>query len=89
MERRVSGILVHLESNDRFSIACNRPCGAISMIIAFSGMCLHPSSNKTELIKLFVKYSAEQYFAFGLSQSLSGTDVLIHFFDRSLGFVMT
>lgn len=55
------------------------------MTIALSGICLHPSSNKTGLSKLFVRYSAEHSLAIGLSQSSSGTEVLIQRDDRSLG----
>lgn len=59
------------------------------MTIAFSGICLQPSSNNTGLTKLFVRYSAEQVFARGVSQLASGTEVLIHLKERCLGVLIT
>ncbi len=55
------------------------------MTIAFSGICLHASSNRTGLSRLFVRYSAEQVFARAVSHSASGTEELIHLEERSLG----
>lgn len=58
-------------------------------MMALSGICLQPSSNNTALSKLLVRYSAEEYFANGVSHSSSGTEVLIHLDDRSFGSGIT
>jgi hypothetical protein len=47
--------IVQLESKDRFNTACRRPCGAISITIAFAGMCLIASWKSTGLTKLFTR----------------------------------
>lgn len=89
MDLNVKDTLVLESCNDLLSMACNKPCGAISITTAFSGMCLLPSSNKTELTKLLVRYSAEQVCAKGSFHWLSGIEVLIHFDDRSFGSDIT
>lgn len=85
LERKVKETFEQDGCKDRLSIACSKPCGAISITIAFSGICLQPSSNSTGLTKLFVKYSAEHHFAKTLSHLSSETEVLIHFVERSFG----
>lgn len=82
---RVNDTLVHVSGNERLSIACNKPWGAISITSASGGICLQPSSKSTGLNKLLVKYSAEQYFDKGCCQFDSGIDVLIHLEERSVG----
>lgn len=77
---------MHVSGSDLFKIACRRPCGATSIITASSGMYLQPSSKYTGLIRLFVKYSAEQALIKGVSHSDSGADVHIHFEERFFGF---
>lgn len=89
LDLRVRDILVHEFGRDLLRIACKSPWGAISITIAFLGMCLHASSNSTGFNKLFVKYSAEQVSASGVFQFSSGIEELIHLEDRFLGFGMT
>lgn len=52
-------------------------------------MCLLPSSKRTGLTKLLVRYSAEQVCAKGSFHWLSGMEVLIHFEVRCFGSVIT
>jgi hypothetical protein len=78
----VRAIFVHLGLRER----CRRPCGATSMTMAFFGICLLASSNNTAHRRLLVWYSAEQYFAWCVSQYSSGTDEDIRWADRDLGF---
>ncbi len=85
----VKAIFVHVSGNDLFKIACSRPWGAISITIAFFGTCFIPSSNKTGLSKLLVKYSAEHCCANSVFHWASGTDVLIHFQLRFFGHGIT
>lgn len=89
MDLPVKDIFVQVSGRDLFKIACKRPCGAISITIAFSGICLLPSSKSTGFNRLFVKYSAEQYLDNDLSHSHSGTEVLIHFEERFFGYGIT
>lgn len=80
---------MQVSGSDRFRIACRSPCGASSITIASAGICLQPSSKRTWVKRLLVKYSAEQYFASCVFHSDSGIEVLIHFEERFLGFCIT
>lgn len=85
----VKGIFVTLLGNDRLRIACKSPCGAISIAIASSGICLEASSNKTCPKRLLVWYSGELVCANSLSHSDSGMELLIHFDERGFDSGMT
>lgn len=54
------------------------------MAIALPGTCSEASSKYTELNKLCVWYSADEYLAVSFSQSASKFEELIHFLERSL-----
>ena len=51
---RLASEMLTAPGSDFFKIACSKPCGATSMVMALVGKCLDASSNKTELNKLFV-----------------------------------
>lgn len=70
-------------------MACSKPCGAISIIMESLGICLDPSSKRTELNRLLVWYSADENLAKSESHFDSSIEVLIHLELRGSGSVMT
>lgn len=74
---------------DFLRIACNRLCGAISIVKAFRGSNVEASSNRTELSKLLVWYWADEYWASIVSHLTLGTLELNHFDERFLGLKIT
>lgn len=69
-------------------IALKSPCGAISTVNAFFGKCLHTSSNRTGFSKLFVWYSADEYWHSSVFHFSKELELHNHFADRFLGFLM-
>jgi hypothetical protein len=87
--RCVMAILVMLLSRERFRMACSRPCGANSMVMALGGMCCDASSKSTALSRLLVWYSADEWVTDGLLHPLSGTEEHTQREDRGFGSGIT
>jgi hypothetical protein len=87
--RCVMAMLVMLLSRERFRMACSRPCGANSMVMALGGMCCDASSKSTALSRLLVWYSADECVTDGLFHSLSGTEEHTQREDRGFGSGIT
>lgn len=85
----VNGMFVTVSGNALFRIAWRSPWGAISIVIASLGMCLSESSNSTQLNRLFVWYSDDEYFPRSEFHSVSGNELLIHLEDLNFGVLIT
>jgi len=70
---------------DLWRMACNSPCGAISIVMALAGICCDASSKRTVLSRLLVWYSAEECVASGVFHALWGTEELTQRADRGFG----
>lgn len=82
-------MFVTVSGNALFRIAWRSPWGAISIVIASLGMCLSESSNSTQLNRLFVWYSDDEYFPRSEFHSVSGNELLIHLEDLNFGVLIT
>ena len=83
--RCVRAMLEMPSLRDRFRMACRRPCGAISMVMALWGICCDASSKYTEFNRLLVWYSADEYCTAGKLYELGGTEEQTHREDRGFG----
>ena len=70
---------------DWWRMACSRPCGAISIVMALAGICCDASSKRTVLSRLLVWYSAEECVATGVFHALWDTEELTQRTDRGFG----
>ena len=71
--------------SERFMMACRRPCGAISIVMALWGICCDASSKYTVFSRLLVWYSADEYCTAGKLYALGGTEEHTHREDRGFG----
>jgi len=83
--RCVRAMLVMPSLRECFRMACRRPCGAISMVMALLGICCDASSKYTEFNRLLVWYSADEYCTAGKLYALGGTEEQTHWEDRGFG----
>lgn len=81
----VNDILVTVYGNASLRMDWKRPWGAISITIASLGMSLRRSSKNTQLNKLFVWYSGDEYLANSEFHFDSGKELLNHFNDLNFG----
>jgi len=83
--RCVRAMLVMPSLREHFRMACRRPFGAISIVMALWGICCDASSKYTTFSRLLVWYSADEYCTAGKLWALGVTDEHTHREDRDFG----